>query len=109
MFWAGVSGYVGLLAYLIVTPEGAQRVAAAVSRSASRWSMRRASSAASSYTSLPGAPGVEANGNNSIAALAAPGGSKSPDAEPESKAASTGRAPQGQAGQAQAEAPLGAE
>lgn len=82
VFWAGVAGYVGLLAYLIVTPEGAQRAAAAVSRTVSRWSMRRASSSASSYSSLPGAPSAEAAGNGSIADVVPAGASKQPEAAP---------------------------
>ena len=54
VFWAVVSAYVGFLAYLILTPEGAEQLAAAVSRSVSRWSLHRGSPAASSYASLAG-------------------------------------------------------
>ena len=39
-FAAGVSLYCGFLAYLIITPEGAKRLAASVSRNVSRFSLR---------------------------------------------------------------------
>ena len=38
-FWAGVSLYVGFLIYLILTPEGAQQLAATISRNVSRLSL----------------------------------------------------------------------
>ncbi len=76
VFWSGVALYVGFLIYLILTPEGAQQLAATISRNVSYLSLRHGGSSSGASPARAGAAwSVATSGQQSAAA--SPAGSPS--------------------------------
>lgn len=81
LFWSSVALYVGFLLYLVITPEGAQQLAATVSRQVSHMSLRRrrgtgaggSSASESSLGSLEGTGPGGANGGANGSGSGPPG------------------------------------